>query len=69
MSLKKKKLSTKTKEPKGILGKNYPYLPPAGGKKIKSFSVLVQPESIYDPSRKEARNLQNLVDYREFIKK
>lgn len=69
MSLKKK-TPEKIKSPTGALGKNYPYLPPAENrKKIKSFSTLIQPESIYDGSKKKQRSLQNLADYREFIKK
>jgi len=53
----------------GDLGMNYPFLPTKKLKRIGTITNILDPESLYDPSRKKGRNLQNLVDYREFIKR
>lgn len=53
----------------GNLGSNYTYLPTGKKKRINTITNILDPESLYDPSRKKGRTLQNLVDYREFIKR
>ena len=53
----------------GNIGANYPFLPPGKRKRINTITNILDPESLYDPSRKKGRSLQNLVDYREFIKR
>ena len=52
----------------GELEKNHEFLPPTR-KRLGTISNILDPESLYDPKRKKARTLQNLVDYREFIKR
>lgn len=52
----------------GEIRTNFPYLNPKR-KRIGTLTNILDPESIYDPKRKKGRKLQNLVDYREFIKK
>ena len=52
----------------GEIGKNYPFLF-TKGKRLKTLTNILDPESLYDPKRKKGRSLQNLTDYREFIKK
>ena len=58
----------KIKNHPGAIGVNYPFLSP-NKKRIGTISNILDPESIYDPKRKKGRALQNLVDYREFIKR
>jgi hypothetical protein len=52
----------------GALGKNYPFLAPPTGR-LNIITNILDPDSQYDSKRKKGRKLQNLVDYREFIKK
>lgn len=51
----------------GDLNKVYPYLPKKR-KKISLIKNILNPESIYNKKGKKHRRLQNLADYREFIK-
>lgn len=53
----------------GDIGINYPFLPTKKLKRIGVITNILDPESLYDPARKKGRRLQNLVDYREFIKR
>jgi len=52
----------------GLIATNFPYLN-TKRKRLGTLSNILDPESVYDPKRKKGRKLQNLADYREFIKK
>lgn len=55
-------------ETPGKLRKNYPFLAPVK-KRMNVITNILDPDSVYDIKRKKGRSLQNLVDYREFIKR